>query len=1033
MTHHLSAGILIIVSLIAFPYRTQAADSPSTSTSIVYHLDRPGQVSAAVFDMAGHQVRTLSTGQKLPPGRHSLQWDGLDREGKPSPPGTYEWRVLRTPGFTRQFLVNVGTNPSWSAFDLWPGNHIGPTMVMFDQEGSLYVGSISSEGPPHLLKLSLDGRRKYWDTGTWGLNDGIIQVARIDDAIYLLDMEARLWIRRADTGGHFWGHPQRRKFPEQRIPFADLLHTGDVRPSAWPKGPQVVFPMCMAAGKEFLVLTYEKHNEVRFVWPGIDKIIRTQTIQVTRPKGVAVAPDGRVFVISGQAVLQIDVKNGQIKELVHDAQQRYPTRLAYDEAHDDLLVVQHGPDVNHVRRYSAGDGSLVAVYGRPAGRTYGRFNPLDWDSILDIAADGHGGFVTVEEFPRRVAHFRGREKHELVQQWFGGMQWGALCALDPADPTIVYLFPDHKHCARGKIDYPARSWTLTHLYDLPENFSWNLGKESHRAMFPPLGGESFWSVRHLGESTFLVNNGRGKGAEGVSIVRVDEKEQRIVPVARLGVLHPSVDKLNPPAWWVAALRRVGYDPVRSGYDHFSYAWSDTNHNGKIDPQEIVLARHFEGYTETPFSIDESWNVYRIARAPSVNPSSQIGARGIDNRWPSSIMVPNKSKNRLNPVWNWDDLLHSRATLSHGEFGGITPRPVGVYCDSKGNTYEVCNGVNEESAPDIPPSTWPNNSTGASRFVKWNAAGAREWTVGIHSDAQKPPPGEFSDIRGILGVARDCLVVLDACAPATVWTNDGLYAGSFLDARAQDGLPDFAYQRIMGNDNLWGQVVETSTGEVIWGAMGDQSTLFYRIEGWDNWERHSGKITLYKAPAASGKGTGLTAEYFGNPDLIGQPVLTRLDEDIWFGPMWGDHRELKAKNGWFKSQEHHTFDPGSCSARWTGFLEPPLTEDYLFVVYAYGQKPNVKEPLGSKVRLWIDDKLVIDEWDLVKFETVKGWWRTRDCHGIKISLHAGKRVRLKLEYASTGGPEANLHLYWQSPALDLRHVPQRFLYPSDAGK
>ena len=59
--------------------------------------------------------------------------------------------------------------------------------------------------------------------------------------------------------------------------------------------------------------------------------------------------------------------------------------------------------------------------------------------------------------------------------------------------------------------------------------------------------------------------------------------------------------------------------------------------------------------------------------------------------------------------------------------------------------------------------------------------------------RNPRPASFADIRGILGEARDCLVVLDACTPATVWTRDGLYAGSFLDARAQDGLPDAAYQ------------------------------------------------------------------------------------------------------------------------------------------------------------------------------------------------------------------------------------------------
>jgi hypothetical protein len=553
-------------------------------------------------------------------------------------------------------------------------------------------------------------------------------------------------------------------------------------------------------------------------------------------------------------------------------------------------------------------------------------------------------------------------------------------------------------------------------------------------MFPPFGGESYWSVRHKGQSTFLVNNGRSKGGEGVSVVRIDEKEQKVVPVARFGVLHPTVERLHPPAWWLAAMSRAGYDPSRSGYDHFCYSWSDRNHNGKIDLAEIVLGRRFQGYTGSHFWMDEAWNVFRVSRNQDERLLAQRGAQNNFTSWGASVVAPNKGNDPVTPEWNWDGLLQSPARFFDRELGGITPSPKGLFHDPQGNLYEVCNGESDEAAPDIPPSTWPNNTTGTSRLVKWSATGEREWTVGVHTDSKKPSPGQFSDIRGILGEVHDCIVVLDACDPATVWTRDGLYAGSFLDARAQDGLPDIVYQKIMGDDNHWGNLIETPTGEAIWGAMGDQSTLYYRIGGWENWERHSGKLMLKDAPAAArAKGTGLTARYFDNTTLAGRPVLTRQDPDIWFGAMWGDHRELKAKNGWFKSQETRTFDPGSCSARWTGFLEAPLTEEYRFVIYAYGQRPGVNELFGSRVRLWVDGKRVIDEWDRVKLQKVSGWWRTRDCHGTKISLQAGKPVRVQLEYASTGGDEANLHLYWQSPSLDLRHVPHEFLYPEEVGK
>src|SRR5207302_1711226 len=97
--------------------------------------------------------------------------------------------------------------------------------------------------------------------------------------------------------------------------------------------------------------------------------------------------------------------------------------------------------------------------------------------------------------------------------------------------------------------------------------------------------------------------------------------------------------------------------------------------------------------------------------------------------------------------------------------------------------------------DLPPSAWPNNTTGFSRFQKWNSSGSLQWSVGLHTAWKNGHPGQFAQVRGILGEVRDCLVVLDACEPASVWTRDGLYAGTLHGPRVQDGLPEVAYNQI----------------------------------------------------------------------------------------------------------------------------------------------------------------------------------------------------------------------------------------------
>jgi hypothetical protein len=112
----------------------------------------------------------------------------------------------------------------------------------------------------------------------------------------------------------------------------------------------------------------------------------------------------------------------------------------------------------------------------------------------------------------------------------------------------------------------------------------------------------------------------------------------------------------------------------------------------------------------------------------------------------------------------------------------------------------------------------------------------------------------------------------------------------------------------------------------------------------------------------------------------------------------------------------------------------LSEDFSFVLYTYGAlvpRPSgahEKIPAGSRVRLWVGEQLVIDEWELVKLDRVDGWIQTRSCTSRPIPLTAGQLTPIRIEYAAAGGDEAHLHLFVESNSIDLRHVPQTLLYP-----
>ena len=217
------------------------------------------------------------------------------------------------------------------------------------------------------------------------------------------------------------------------------------------------------------------------------------------------------------------------------------------------------------------------------------------------------------------------------------------------------------------------------------------------------------------------------------------------------------------------------------------------------------------------------------------------------------------------------------------------------------------------------------------------------------------------MRAILGELKDCMVVMDAVSPASVWTRDGLYAGAFNDdvgiSKDLTGWEALAYRQKAHDDNQWGLATETSAGDVLWGQLRDNSTPLYRITGWDRWERQSSRLTLEKtANHARRNGTGLTGAYFSSPDLTGKPVATRVDPEICFGPMRGDHREVKIP-GYRANAKEITKLPADAplSIRWNGLVESPLSENFTFRVYTHGQKQS-----GAKVRARLGDEIA-DSW------------------------------------------------------------------------
>lgn len=129
------------------------------------------------------------------------------------------------------------------------------------------------------------------------------------------------------------------------------------------------------------------------------------------------------------------------------------------------------------------------------------------------------------------------------------------------------------------------------------------------------------------------------------------------------------------------------------------------------------------------------------------------------------------------------------------------------------------------------------------------------------------------------------------------------------------------------------------------------------------------------PDAEPGARGLRGEYFDNPNLSGEPVVVRIDEEINFD--WG----LGSPD---PRVPHDEF-----SVRWTGKLVPPETGVY-----------EICLTTDDGARLWLDGKLLIDSW----------YDRAATSDIVQVKLEGGRPYDIKIEYYERAG-YASAQLSW----------------------
>jgi beta-glucosidase len=152
----------------------------------------------------------------------------------------------------------------------------------------------------------------------------------------------------------------------------------------------------------------------------------------------------------------------------------------------------------------------------------------------------------------------------------------------------------------------------------------------------------------------------------------------------------------------------------------------------------------------------------------------------------------------------------------------------------------------------------------------------------------------------------------------------------------------------------------------------------------------------------GKGEGLLAEYFDNPEFQGQPKLRRVESRLYFDANMEEPAVLAAVGG------------NKCSVRWTGTLIPPATGDYVI-----SARTGIWNREG-KIRLFLDDKEVNPSGPGGARPAGLGPGQgqgPRRGGPAPVQLEGGRKYAMKVEYTQAG-PGGGAELNWVPPATAM---------------
>ena len=416
---------------------------------------------------------------------------------------------------------------------------------------------------------------------------------------------------------------------------------------------------------------------------------------------------------------------------------------------------------------------------------------------------------------------------------------------------------------------------------------------------------------------------------------------------------------------------------------YSQAMADAIRNAGDRGHIFVAAAGNSGSNiDTTPSYPASYNFANVVAVAATNVSDQLA--GFSNFGPVGVHLGAPGQDILSTIPNGGYGFKSGTSMA-------APMVSGVFALVRGQHPEWSNGqVISQVLSTVDPV--PGLQGKVKNAGRVNAARAVGADIAGASVTTSTPTGT---VNGPVGSVR--LRFNEAINPSSFTTADVIDISGPAGALAATGVSPvagsgnfefdvtFAPQSAPGSYRL---TVGPDILDLVGNRMDQDGD---GINGEVPGDRYTAGFTI---AVATGGGDGLAATYYDDKEFAGA-VLNRIDPTVDFN--WG--------NG----SPDPSMGPDDYSARWTGQVLAQFDETYNFSTFS-----------DDGVRLWVDGRLLIDNWTEHAPTENNG----------AIALLAGRKYAIRMEYFEGGGG-AVARLRWSSPSTPKTAIPKTQLFSDSA--